>query len=66
MKINVTELSAAAQAQLAAYKQTGAINCTQELYNEAYELLANGMDPRTRQDVDRQYSYVMRCINQLL
>jgi hypothetical protein len=65
MQINVTELSAAAQAQLAAYKQTGAIDCTQELYNEAYELLANGMHPRTRQDDDRQYSYVMRRINQL-
>jgi len=65
MQINVTELSAAAQSQLAAYKQTGTIDCTQELYNEAYEILANEMHPRTRQSDDRQYSYIMRRINQL-
>ena len=65
MQINVMELSAAAQAQLAVYKQTGAINCTEELYNEAYELLANAMHPRTRQSDDRQYTYIMRRINKL-
>ena len=65
MQINVMELSAAAQAQLAVYKQTGAINCTEELYNEAYELLANAMHPRTRQSDDRQYTYIMRRINKM-
>jgi hypothetical protein len=65
MQINVNELSAKAQAQLAIYKQTGEIDCTEELYNEAYEILANAMHPRTRQDFERQYSYIMRRINKL-
>ena len=65
MQINVTELSAKAKAQLAVYKQTGAIDSTEELYNEAYEILANAMHPRTRESDERQYSYVMRRIDKL-
>ena len=65
MQLNVTQLSAAAQAQLAAYKQTREIDSTQELYNEAYEQLANAMHERTRSSFTLQYDYILRRIKQL-
>jgi len=59
------ELSQEAAQELAAYKQTGELDCSGALYNEVYEYFANDMHPRTRQRDDRQYTYVMRRIKRM-
>ena len=59
------QLSAQAQNELAVYKQTQTIDTTGELYNEAYEWLANDMSERTRNSDILQYKYVMRRIAKL-
>jgi hypothetical protein len=65
MQVDAKQLSTVAQAQLAAYKATGELDSTGELYNEAYELLANAMHPRTRCSAELQYDYILRRIKQL-
>jgi len=65
MQVDAQQLSTVAQAQLAAYKATGELDSAGELYNEAYEQLANAMHERTRCSAELQYDYVMRRIRKL-
>lgn len=60
------ELSEGAREELAHYRKTGEIDTTGELYYEMYELYANDIDVRVREDEELQYDYVMHKVKELL
>jgi hypothetical protein len=52
-------LSNTALAQLATFKRNAQIDCTEELFAETYELIANSVSVQVREDEDKMYDAVM-------
>jgi hypothetical protein len=59
------ELAELHSAAVHAYKTTGYIDSTQDLYQDLYEYYADLMSPRTRSNMERQFDYITARILEL-